>query len=190
MEEGIKLLEELRNIRNLSLNSNRKRKNESDRDFIIRKSNYRCGYCRKQFPKNKLSVVKKDPTRDYLPVMKNGVCACRDCANKKQSMTDKEFRQFFDEQKKEVRQEVFENYPEISNMVFKKYNYTCIYCLHEYGSMEPGLKLTIDHKIPVAKGGTNNMNNLACACRDHNIDKRDLTTEEYFKIIEKRKQSK
>jgi len=189
MEQGIELLEELRSIRSLSSNSNRKRKNESDRDFIIRKSGHRCSYCRQQYPKTKLSVVKKDPKKDYLPIFKNGICACRDCANKKQSMTDKEFRSFFDVQKKEVRQEVFENYTQIRKKVFQKYNHTCIYCLHEYGSMPIGRKLTIDHKIPVAKGGTNDLSNLACACREHNLDKRDLTTEEYFKKIERRKRA-
>jgi 5-methylcytosine-specific restriction endonuclease McrA len=188
MEQGQELLEELRNIRHLASNKFRKRKNESDRDFVIRKAGQRCAYCRNHFPKTKLSVVKKDPSKDYLPMIKNGVCACRDCANKKQSMTDYEFRSLFVEMKKEVRQEVFENYHQIRKQVFKKYNHTCIYCLHEYGRMPEGRKLTIDHKIPVAKGGTNDLNNLACACQDHNSDKRDLTTEEYFKRIEKRKQ--
>jgi 5-methylcytosine-specific restriction endonuclease McrA len=103
-------------------------------------------------------------------------------------MTDQQYRSLFVEMKKEVRQEVFENYHQIRKQVFKKYNHTCIYCLHEYGKMPEGRKLTIDHKIPVAKGGTNDLNNLACACKDHNSDKRDLTTEEYFKRIEKRKQ--
>lgn len=185
--DGVKLLEELRNIRSLGSSSKRKRKNESDRDYIMRKANYTCTYCRKQFSKSKLSVVKKEPKLDHLPIMKNGVCACRDCANKKQFMTDKEFRIFFDNMKKEVRKEVFDNYPQIRKQVFEKYNYNCIYCLHEYGYMPEGKKLTIDHKIPVAKGGTNELGNLACACSDHNYDKRDLTTEEYFKKIEKRK---
>lgn len=187
MNEGTKLLEEFRNIKMLNANNKRKRKNESDREYILRIAKYTCSYCRKKFDKTKLSVVKKDPKSDHLSMIKNGVCACRECANKKQFMTDREFRIYFDNQKKEVRKEVFENYPEIRDQVFKKYNYNCIYCLHEYGFMPEGKKLTIDHKIPVSKGGTNSLNNLACACKDHNFDKKDLTTEQYFKKIEIRK---
>jgi 5-methylcytosine-specific restriction endonuclease McrA len=56
--------------------------------------------------------------------------------------------------------------------VFSRDNCTCIYC----GSEED---LTIDHKTPQSRGGTDEIENLATACRACNASKRDLTSEEF-----------
>lgn len=58
---------------------------------------------------------------------------------------------------------------------------TCIYCLKvvEFGQD------TLEHKVPLSKGGTNEYNNLAIACRHCNSMKGILTEEEYKKILEK-----
>lgn len=181
------LIKELKSIRSLSINNNRKRRNESDRDFLIRISGCRCSYCRKPFPKSKLSIVKRNPDKDYLSKLKNGIVACNNCANEKGPMSDRAYRAYLNKKKKEVRQEVYDNYPELRDKVFEKYNYECIYCVYEFGKSDPHTQKTIDHKIPVAKGGTNDLNNLCCACKYHNFDKRDLTTEEYFKVLDERK---
>lgn len=54
---------------------------------------------------------------------------------------------------------------------------TCIYCSKpiEFG------KDTLEHKIPLSRGGTNEYNNLAIACRHCNSSKQDLTEEEFRK---------
>jgi 5-methylcytosine-specific restriction endonuclease McrA len=50
----------------------------------------------------------------------------------------------------------------------------CYYCGKECKEDK-----TIDHKIPVKKGGTNHENNLVVACRSCNCSKHDKTEEEY-----------
>lgn len=40
------------------------------------------------------------------------------------------------------------------------YNYTCLCC----GSKEPDIKLSPDHVVPLAKGGTSNINNIQPLC--------------------------
>ena len=51
--------------------------------------------------------------------------------------------------------------------------YRCIYCGRGSGIVE----LQIDHLVPVAKGGTNDPDNLVAACRDCNAGKSDATLE-------------
>lgn len=50
--------------------------------------------------------------------------------------------------------------------VYKRDHYKCVYC----GSTED---LTIDHKIPVSKGGKNKKDNMVTACSDCNGQKAD-----------------
>ncbi len=52
-------------------------------------------------------------------------------------------------------------------------NFTCQYC----GAKQPEVKLEVDHRIPVSKGGTNDPDNLVTACFDCNRGKRDLLLE-------------
>lgn len=63
---------------------------------------------------------------------------------------------------KETRRKVFENS-----------GFACVYC----GSEDD---LTIDHKTPEARGGSNEIDNLHVACRVCNASKRDLTHEEFI----------
>jgi 5-methylcytosine-specific restriction endonuclease McrA len=185
-----KLLEEFRKIKANSVNQQWKKKNESDRDFVLRKADNQCYYCKLKFPKNQLSFIIKNPEKTRLPKISNGVCACRDCSKKKGSMGDLEFRKNIDQCRQETKKNILENYPEFRKQVFEKYNYTCIYCVYEFGSMPPGKKLTIDHKVPIYKGGTNDIKNLCCACKEHNDDKDHMTAVQYFKEIDKRKNKK
>lgn len=55
---------------------------------------------------------------------------------------------------------------------FQYHGNACIYC----GSSE---NLEIEHRIPVSRGGTNMLANLAPACRSCNASKRDMTETEY-----------
>lgn len=51
--------------------------------------------------------------------------------------------------------------------VFKRDEFTCQYC----GAKAPDAILHIDHIVPVAEGGTNDILNLVTACRDCNLGK-------------------
>lgn len=48
--------------------------------------------------------------------------------------------------------------------VLRRDNHACRYC----GATAPDVKLTIDHVVPVALGGSNEPSNLAAACMDCN----------------------
>ena len=51
--------------------------------------------------------------------------------------------------------------------VFRRDNFTCVYC----GAKSPDVTLECDHKIAVANGGTDDMENLVTACWDCNRGK-------------------
>ncbi|WNJ19091.1 HNH endonuclease [Pontibacter sp. G13] len=52
--------------------------------------------------------------------------------------------------------------------IFQRDNFTCSYCNK---SKEDGIKLEIDHKIPVDAGGTDDINNLVTSCKECNQGK-------------------
>jgi len=54
-------------------------------------------------------------------------------------------------------------------LVLKKDQFTCIMC----GRSGIGVKLEVDHKIPVSKGGTNSIDNLQTLCYECNRGKRN-----------------
>jgi 5-methylcytosine-specific restriction endonuclease McrA len=68
--------------------------------------------------------------------------------------------------------------------VFYRDDFECQYCGFTYDSnREKGRKagsvfLTIDHIIPVSKGGKTTFENCVCACSDCNLKKGDKTAEE------------
>lgn len=57
--------------------------------------------------------------------------------------------------------------PSIRFDVFQRDNHTCQYC----GRTPPDVKLVIDHLIPVARGGTDDFNNLVTSCEECNSGK-------------------
>jgi 5-methylcytosine-specific restriction endonuclease McrA len=54
-------------------------------------------------------------------------------------------------------------------LVFKRDHFTCIFC----GKSGVGIKLEIDHKTPLSKGGGNDVNNLQTLCFECNRGKRN-----------------
>ena len=70
---------------------------------------------------------------------------------------------------KKIIQEVYEENIKLYGTL------TCIYCLKkiEFG------KDTLEHKIPVSRGGTNKKSNLAIVCKKCNCSKNNKTVEEY-----------
>lgn len=59
--------------------------------------------------------------------------------------------------------------------VFARDNFTCKYCAKIGGILE------VDHVVPLSRGGTNDIENLATSCRNCNRRKRDMTAEEFIK---------
>jgi FKBP-type peptidyl-prolyl cis-trans isomerase (trigger factor) len=63
--------------------------------------------------------------------------------------------------------------------VFERDNYTCCYCGKRGG------KLEVDHKIPVSKGGSDEIDNLATSCRLCNRQKKDKSIDEFKTSVRK-----
>lgn len=61
----------------------------------------------------------------------------------------------------------------LREVVFERDDYTCQYC----GAR--GRRLECDHIFPASRGGSDDLSNLATACRPCNRDKGDLTIEEW-----------
>ena len=55
--------------------------------------------------------------------------------------------------------------------VFKRDGYKCVEC---GASKDDGATLHVDHKIPVSKGGTDELDNLQTLCSDCNLNKSDV----------------
>lgn len=71
------------------------------------------------------------------------------------------------------------NETRIMNKV-RKSSEMCYYCKN---TIETGKK-TVDHKIPISRGGETKEENLVVCCEECNTDKGFLTEEEYIKILE------
>jgi len=62
------------------------------------------------------------------------------------------------------------------NELLKIYNSPCIYC----GSL---LNITLDHVIPISRGGTHGIGNIAAACKNCNLSKSSKTIMEWRKSL-------
>jgi len=70
-------------------------------------------------------------------------------------------------------------------MLCEKYQWVCVYC----GCDLDEKSVTEDHMIPLSKGGSDNISNIAPSCSFCNGSKNNKTAEEFMKLIEERKQS-
>lgn len=66
----------------------------------------------------------------------------------------------------------------IRNDLYERDNYTCQYCKREFERD----KLTIEHIIPVSKGGIDNIINYITVCRSCNSSKKDKPLIEYINL--------
>ncbi len=61
----------------------------------------------------------------------------------------------------------------------KRLSNECYYCHKPLGRREK----TIDHKIPLSRGGEHTYSNLVVACKQCNNDKSDMTENEYYEYL-------
>lgn len=69
------------------------------------------------------------------------------------------------------------------NKIFQKTNFHCWYC-GIYLTKKKGNTRTIDHKVPVSKGGETIDSNLVPCCQPCNVEKDNLGLTEYRKLIQ------
>lgn len=67
-------------------------------------------------------------------------------------------------------------------------DYTCQYCGYNSRKSKEKRKLTKDHIVPRAKGGSDQLENLTCACLQCNQDKSDTLLEDWYKVAGKKRQ--
>lgn len=65
------------------------------------------------------------------------------------------------------------NWEALRYEVFERDGYRCVYCSTEADSLE------CDHVIPISRGGSSDISNLATACRPCNLSKSDMTPLEW-----------
>lgn len=70
-------------------------------------------------------------------------------------------------------------YSEVRQIVYNRYKGKCAICGKSI-SLE---QMTVDHILPLAKGGDGSFSNLQAACETCNSMKHSLTQEEFFKKI-------
>lgn len=75
--------------------------------------------------------------------------------------------------KSRLHQKNFKLWKRITKEVFARDDYTCKYCGVRGGVLE------VDHVVPFSKGGSDELWNLAAACRKCNRQKRDKTVDEF-----------
>lgn len=52
----------------------------------------------------------------------------------------------------------------------------CYYCEKKFTSQE----LTMDHKVPIARGGVSSRNNIVACCKDCNSKKQSMTSVDFI----------
>ncbi len=64
--------------------------------------------------------------------------------------------------------------------IYMRDNLCCVYCTF---GIKNGIKLTLDHLIPYAKGGTNKETNLVTCCNICNNKKHDKSVNNFIKLL-------
>lgn len=77
-----------------------------------------------------------------------------------------------------IKKELFEFPISIKEEIFKRDNYKCVVCGR---GEEDGVEIHADHKIPLDKGGTNNVDNGQTLCSEHNFLKKNYSQTEFGK---------
>ncbi|MFP3727151.1 hypothetical protein U8V72_18395 [Priestia filamentosa] len=172
--------------KNKHLPYQRKKRNQSVKEYLYQRMNGKCSYCHDNFKLKDLCLIKKNHQWNSLfEPIHNKVIACKKCSYKKSEMNHKEFIRYLRRERWKLRDEISENYREISSKVFNRYENKCIYCEFEFGYTPKKRKkqLTLDHKRSLLCHGDNDEKNLASSCYIHNIEKDSRSSEQYFKYL-------
>ena len=65
--------------------------------------------------------------------------------------------------------------------IYDRDGFACVYC--RQGAETEGVKLTLDHVLPCAHGGTNSPGNLVTACVSCNSAKGALTLRQWYQAL-------
>lgn len=69
--------------------------------------------------------------------------------------------------------------PHIKRQIWERQNEKCAYC----GQRKQLKRMTVDHIIPLSKGGTDDIENLQCTCKKCNRLKDDMLPHEFTEFI-------
>ncbi|WP_456363929.1 HNH endonuclease [Priestia aryabhattai] len=116
----------------------------------------------------------------------HGVCYCEKCKVKRSSLEldHVSFKRLLVKKRRKVRDKVTNV---LRKKILQRDHYRCLYCEIEFDGMKINSRLTVDHKKPIVRGGTNTEDNLCTSCEFHNVEKDSDTFEEYIPKIKKRK---
>ena len=67
----------------------------------------------------------------------------------------------------------------VRKQVFQRDKYTCVFCKQSFA----GSDLTIDHLVPLSKGGLNESTNFATCCKPCNQKKADIPLAQFLKEV-------
>jgi 5-methylcytosine-specific restriction endonuclease McrA len=79
-----------------------------------------------------------------------------------------------------ARRLAFKEWDDLKSLTHENCNWACSYCGYRFSY---GDQPACDHKIPLARGGTNDADNLASACRRCNSKKGILTDAEFIATL-------
>ena len=69
------------------------------------------------------------------------------------------------------------------NQLAHQQGWRCYYCGDKMHKMTRGRKkTTLDHKVPLSRGGLTTQDNLTAACQECNQKKGNLTEEEFMRV--------
>ncbi len=74
-----------------------------------------------------------------------------------------------------MKRAFFKGWIELRKKIINRDGRVCYYC-----GRTP-IKIEIDHKLPISRGGTNDENNLVVSCQKCNRSKRNKTVKEFLK---------
>lgn len=76
--------------------------------------------------------------------------------------------------------EIYDFPADIKEQIFQRDNYRCIVCNR---GREDGVEIHADHRIPIDKGGSNELNNGQTLCSEHNLLKKNYSQTEFGKRL-------
>jgi 5-methylcytosine-specific restriction endonuclease McrA len=71
------------------------------------------------------------------------------------------------------------------NALMVSQEYSCFYCSKPFFDNTLDTKIHVDHKIPISRGGKNNIANIALTCPQCNLSKNARTAEEFISLLKK-----